>query len=231
VEGPFLDPDIPDGERTGYRILIGENELGRATIAIAHEQAGERELYRQTVSARIAGELDYAGEVVFRRRSGKIHAESYELTTTAGDGTVVAREQGSFRSVRTVQFGGELEPYPRDLSPLIGCAVALRGLELEQGAERSFSAWLAHTVHWPVTARVEKREAISVPAGEREAWRVRLRPSLEQVDRTLDKLIDTLTPPLVAHVEAAAPHRLLRFAFPSGPFKWNPPGVLEATEL
>jgi hypothetical protein len=58
-----------------------------------------------------------------------------------------------------------------------------------------------------------------------------VRPSFEQVDAALDRLMEMLLPPLVAHFAAEPPHRLLRFEFPTGPFKTNPSGLIEATEL
>jgi hypothetical protein len=58
-----------------------------------------------------------------------------------------------------------------------------------------------------------------------------VRPNFEEIDRALDGLIQTLVPPVVFHFDPDPPHRLLRAEFPSGPFSWNPPGVIEATEL
>lgn len=174
---------------------------------------------------------ELAATTVFRRRSGTIHAESHEATTSVPDGDPIAIESGRFRNVKVLQFGGETAPYPKDLAPLVGCAVALRGLEFERGSQRGFTVWLANVVAWEVAARVEKEERIDLPTGSQAAWRVRVRPSFEQVDAALDHLIDVLMPPLVAHFAAEPPHRLLRFEFPTGPFKQNPQGVLEATEL
>jgi hypothetical protein len=156
-----------------------------------------------------------------------MHAEAHEMRMLDGDGPPVATEKARFRGPKVVHWGGELESFPRDLTPLLGAALALRGLEFEPGARRSFSAWVVSAVYWQVDAKVEKEETV----GEHPAWRVRLRPSFEQVDKALDSLMDTLVPPLIAHFEAEPPHRLLRFRFPTGPFKWNPPGLIEATEL
>ena len=147
-----------------------------------------------------------------------------------GDGAPVATERARFRGPKVVHWGGELESFPRDLTPLLGAALALRGLEFEQGARRSFSAWAVSSIYWQVDTRVEKEETVNVPAGALAAWRVRLRPSFEQVDKALDSLMDSLMPPLVAHFEKDPPHRFLRLRFPTGPFRGNPPGVIEATE-
>ncbi len=231
MEGPFNDPQIPDGECTCYRALIGGEEAGTGEVVVEHAREGDHEIYRQTATARVAGENETRGEVIFRRRSGSIHAERASLEVSDADGRAIAKDEGRFRGVKVVQWGGKSEPYPRDLVPILGCAVALRGLEFDVGATRGLSVWLASSFHWEATAKVEKHEKIEVPAGEFTTWRVRLRPSFEQVDRALDSLMDALMPPLIAHLDAQAPHRFLRFEFPTGPFKWNPRGVIEATEL
>jgi hypothetical protein len=231
VEGPFKDPGIPNGERTAYRGLVGDEQAGTGEVAIEHVADGGRDLYRESLVARVAGQAEFRSETTFRRRSGTIHAETHDMQILDGDAPPVSVEQARFRGVKVLHWGGEMEPYPRDLTPLLGGAVALRGLDFEPGARRSFSAWLSASVYWGVDSKVEKREAIELPAGKLEAWRVRLRPSFEQVDKALDSLMDALMPPVVAHLDTEPPHRLVRLQFPTGPFKWNPPGVIEATEL
>jgi uncharacterized protein DUF3108 len=231
MEGPFLDPGIPDGERTVYRALVEGEQLGTGVLVVDHASENGRELYRQSVAVRAGGETEYDLVTTFRRRSGKIHAESYRLETRHGDSEPVAVEEGRFRQVRVPQWGGETQPYPRDLAPLLGSAVALRGLEFEPGFARSFSVWFANTIFWEFEANVEGSERIELPVGELDAWRVRVRPSLEQVDRALDKIVAGLLPPLVLHFAKDAPHRFLRFEFPTGPFRDNPQGLIEAIEL
>lgn len=227
MEGPFNDPQIPDAERTSYRGLVGGDDAGHGSIEIAVEP----DAYRESVIAVVAGRAEFRSSTVFKRRSGTIHADAHEMQTLDGDGPPVAVEQVRFRGSKVVHWGGEIESFPRDVTPLLGAALALRGLELEKGARRSFSAWLVSGIYWQADSKVEKKEKVSVPAGDFEAWRVRLRPSLEQVDKALDSLVDSLMPPLVAHLGAEPPHRFLRFQFPTGPFRWNPAGVIEATEL
>jgi hypothetical protein len=227
VEGPFNDPGIPDGERTAYRGLVGDEEAGTGEITVEQVDEG----YRHTVVALVAGRTELRSTTVFRRRSGTIHAETHETQMLDGDGPPIAVEQARFRGPKVLHWGAELEPFPRDLTPLLGAGLALRGLDFSRGARRSLSVWLVSSIYWQVDAKVEKEEKVAVPAGEVSAWRVRLRPSFEQVDKALDSLMDALMPPVVAHFEASEPHRLLRLQFPTGPFKSNPPGVIEATEL
>jgi hypothetical protein len=129
-----------------------------------------------------------------------------------------------------LQWGGTLEPYPRDVTPLLGCALALRGLDFERGARRSFSLWLANTVWWEVNLRVEKLEEMELPTGSARAWRVRARPHFGQIAGRLDRIVQLLLPPFTIHFEEQPPHRFLRFSFPTGPFPWNPRGLIEATE-
>lgn len=231
MEGPFRDPDIPDRERTVYRGLVDGEQAGIGVLVVERGAEGARQLYRQSLSVNVGGRTDYRLEMTFRRRAGTIHAEAYRLETRQGEGAPIAAEEGRFRRVRAPGWGLEHEPYPRDLAPLLGCAVALRGLEFERGARRTFSLWLANTLYWEVEARTERLEPVELPIGRVDAWRVQVRPSLEQVDRALDKLVAGLLPPFVLHFAGEAPHRFLRFAFPTGPFRWNPPGLVEAIEL
>jgi hypothetical protein len=230
VDGAFRDPDIPDGERTAYRGVIGGETVGTGEITVHHASENGHELYRQELAADAPGDNAYRLEATFRRARGNIHAETYRLETRQG-GDHVATEEGRFRQVKPLHWGGEARAYPRDLVPLLGCAIALRGLEFAPGEERSLSVWLANSVYWEVSAVVQKRETVSVPAGDVEAWPVRLRPSLEQVNASLDKLVGSFLPPIVTHFAAEPPHRLVRFAFPTGPFPWSPAGLVEATEL
>ena len=226
MEGPFRDPGIPDGERCAYRGSVRGEPLGEGTLRVA----AEPDAYVQHVSMRVRDALDYELELRFGRRGGHIHAESYRLDTSH-EGEPLAVEQGWFRGVRALHWGGELISYPRDIAPLLGCAIALRGLELERGERRTFPLWLANTVFWEVEARVERAEEIDVPAGRLRAWRVRARPSFEQIGAALDRLVGVLLPPFILHFEEQPPHRFLRFEFPTGPFRWNPRGLIEAVDL
>jgi hypothetical protein len=178
------------------------------------------------VREQAAYELEF--EVI--RRRGELLADHYRLETTHGE-RPVAVEEGWFRDVAVLGWGGTIERYPSDVAPLVGCALMLRGLEFERGAERSASVWLANSVHWEVALRVERRERVEVPAGAFDAWRVRARPSFHAIGGALDRIVGLLLPPFVIHFDAEQPHRFLRFAFPTGPFPWNPRAVIEATEL
>ena len=226
MEGPFSDPGIPDGEETVYRGLIGGEEVGGGTNRIAHIDGG----YRQTLSMTNQGDATYSGAIEFRNSRGTLAADSYRLETRYRD-EPVAVEEGRFRGVKVLQWGGDLEAYPRDVAPLLGCALALRGLTFERGERRSFSLWLANTVWWEVNTRVERLEEVSLPAGSIRAWRVRARPHFGHVAGRLDRIVQLLLPPFVIHFEERPPHRFVRFSFPTGSFPWNPRARIEATEL
>ncbi|MFL5779930.1 MAG: hypothetical protein ACJ760_01315 [Thermoleophilaceae bacterium] len=178
------------------------------------------------VREQAAYELEF--EVI--RRRGQLLAEHYRLETAHGE-RPVAVEEGWFRDVAVLGWGGAIERYPSDVAPLVGCALMLRGLDFERGAERSVSIWLANSVHWEVALKVERRERVEVPAGAFEAWRVRARPSFHAIGGALDRIVGLLLPPFIVHFDAEPPHRFLRFAFPTGPFPWNPRAVIEATGL
>lgn len=141
----------------------------------------------------------------------------------------MAREEGAFRDVRALGWGGTLGSYPRNVTPLLGAAVAL--LEWNRGERHSFALWLANTVWWEFDAHVERRETITLSAGTYDAWRVRARPSFGAIAGALDKLVGALLPHFTVHFAAEPPHRFLRFSFPTGPFPWNPRRRIEATAL
>lgn len=225
MDGAFGDPGIPDGERTAYRGTVRGRETGSGVVTIRASD----EAYVQALSSQVEGAIRYEMETRFLRRPGSVIAESYRLRTLQGD-RQIALEEGQFRDVSALHWGGELRPYPRSITPLLPCSLALRGLEFEPGAERTFAIWLANTVYWEVHLRVERRERLAVPAGSFEAWRVRARPSFHEIAGALDRLIAMLLPPFVLHFGAEPPHRFLRFEFPTGPFPWNPRATVEASQ-
>jgi hypothetical protein len=226
VDGAFADPGIETLERAVYRGRIGDEVAGEGTLEIEPVDGG----YEQRIATVIADHARYAMRSSFSVRSGALLCEDYSLETFSGE-TRIAREEGVFRDVQTLQWGGELEPYPRSVTPLLACATALRGLEFTRGHRHQFAVWLANTAFWPVDLHVEKRERIEVPAGAFEAWRIRVRPSFREVAGVLDRVVQTVLPPFVIHFEADAPHRFLRFTFPTGPFPWNPRGRIEAVSF
>lgn len=225
-DGAWTDPQIPARERTAYRGTIsGERQGEGALIVVPHD-----EHYEVAMEATVAGHLRYVLDGRFERRRGLVLADSYRLQTLDGE-RAVAVEEGRFRDVQVLDWGGALGRYPRSTTPLLMCAVALRGMEFDSGARRSFRIWLANTATWDIALHVERRETVTLPCGRHDAWRVRARPSFEQVARTLDKVVGALLPPFVLHFDAQPPHRLLRFSFPTGPFPWNPRALIEAEEL
>lgn len=228
MEGPFLDPAIPDGERTAYRCRIDAAVVATGELVVAHATDGERELYRTTLSADVGEAARYRGEVSFRRRAGTLFAERYAMRVHDARDQLVSSEEASFRGVKIAVLGGEPVAYPRDLVPLAACLMALRGLEFRAGVQRGLSAWLASTVHWPLEATVLKRESITLPDGEHDAWPVRIRASFEQVDGALDRLLDALLSAPVAHFAAQPPHRFLRLEFPLDTGRSAARAVIEA---
>lgn len=230
MDEPFEDPDIPHGEATSYRGLVGGREIGTGTMVVEQEGEGARGAYRQRISMAVEGELHYDLDLRFARINRTLVADSYHLETRGPEGPI-AVEEGWFRDVRGLRWGGDLAPYTRSVTPLLGCALALRGFGFERGAHRRFELWLANTVTWEVEAHVERIERIGVPAGPAQAWRVRVRPSFEHVTKVLDRVIGLLLPPFILHFDAEPPHRMLRFEFPTGPFRWNPRGLIEATQI
>jgi hypothetical protein len=206
-----------------YRGSIGDEAAGEGTLEIEPVNGG----LEQRITTVIADHARYTMRARFAVRGGALLCEDYSLETFSGE-VRIAREEGVFRGVQTLQWGGELQPYPRSVTPLLACATALRGLDFARGEKRQFAVWLANTAYWPVDLHIEKREGVTVPAGGFDAWRIRVRPSFREVAGVLDRVVQAVLPPFVLHFEAEPPHRFLRFSFPTGPFPWNPRGRIEA---
>ena len=226
MDEPFRDPGIPDGEATSFRGLVGDEVAGTGDMVV-EARDGE---YVQRLTSRIGEAISGELEMRFGRVNGTVVADHYRLQTFDGE-QPVSVEEGWFRDRHVLQWGGEAQPYPRSVTPLLGCGVALRGLEFREGSRHRFALWLANSAFWDVEVQVERRQRIDVPAGPFDAWRVRARPRFDAVAGPLDALVGAVLPPFRLHFDAAPPHRFLRFSFPTGPFPWNPRGVIEATKI
>lgn len=223
----FRDPVIPGGEETVYQVRVGGAAERYDLVSRVDHDGGSR--YLNLITATL-GDLELEVRQAFAREGGRLASESYQAEARH-NGTVVTREEGYFQGTEHLQFGGAVKPFPTDIVPLLGCLIGLRGLEFERGFKRNVELWLAFSVFWPLEVKVEKREVAKVPAGDLDAWRVRVRPSFAQISGLLDKVIGGLLPPFVLHFAAEAPHRMLRFSFPTGPLPWNPKGLIEATKI
>jgi hypothetical protein len=226
MEHALPDPELDGAETTVFRATVDGEAVGSGTLTLRPD--GERELV-QEIEGEAFGRLSGSIETRFRRRGGELLAagQAIELRDRRRE---VYRDAAAFRDVQVPQFGGDVTPYPREMVPAPALALALRVLPLADKARFVPRAWLTAIVHWPLDVRVEKRERTKVPAGTFDSWRIRLRPSLVDVAQALDELSANVVPPVVAHV-AVDGQRLLRLAFPTGPGRTDPPGLLEATEL
>jgi hypothetical protein len=224
IDPPFSDPQIPDGERTTYTGVISGRAAGTGSLAI---EASE-ESYVARLETSILEGFNQTIEMTFSRARGMVRAEHYRAESRDGD-RPVSVEEGWFRDVRGLHWGGELQPYPSNVTPLLGCAIALRGLEFVKGERHHLALWLANTVWWEIALHVNKRERIEVAGGARDAWRVTAHPVFDPIGAALNRVIQAILPPFILHFDAESPHRLLRFSFPTGPFPWNPRGLIEAT--
>lgn len=227
MDDPLPDPGIETAEQTLYRATIDGEQVGSGQLSFRPD--GDRTLV-QEITGEAFGRL--TGEVLvrFRRRNGELLAESQTVEILDREREVL-REQAAFRDVQVPQMGGDIAPYPRAMVPAPALALAFRTLPLAEKARFVPRAWLTAVVHWPIDIRVEKREKVTVPAGTFDAWRIRLRPSLVDVAQALDELSASLVPPVIAHVAVEPAGRLIRLAFPTGPGRTDPAGLIEATEL
>jgi hypothetical protein len=226
LDPAFRDPDIPDGERTTFRGTISDTDAGVGTLTI---EASD-DTYVARIDGTILEHYDMAVETRFRRANSTLRAESYRAESRDGE-QLVSVEEGWFRDVRGLHWGGELLTYPSNVTPLLGCALALRGLDFAKGERHSFALWLANSVWWEIALHVDKREPIELPTGTIEAWRVTAAPQFEGIGTALNRIVQAILPPFRIHFAAEPPHRFVRFSFPTGPFPWNPRGLIEATEL
>jgi hypothetical protein len=226
LDPPFKDPGIPDGERTVFRGTIDGKDAGTGVLTIVATD----DAYTGRIDGTILDGFKLAVEMGFSRGRGMVRAESYRLESRDGD-KLISIEEGRFRDVRGLHWGGELEPYPSNITPLLGGAIALRGLEFVKGEKHKTAVWLANSVWWEISAHVDRRERIDLPSGSIEAWRVTAAPQFEGIGSALNRIVQAILPPFRAHFEADPPHRFVRFSFPTGPFPWNPRGLIEATEL
>ncbi|WP_157103744.1 hypothetical protein [Nocardia harenae] len=222
IDTVFRDPGIPDGEKSVYTVRVANQPAALELVnAIGHDRDGYRSITQVG-----SGDFAVTVEQRFQRVGDRLRAASYRAETRSG-GTVVSREEANFVGTTHLQFGGGIAPFPADLMPLAGGLTLLRGLDFAEGMEEELALWLAFSVHVPVTARVEQRAVIEVGAGEVECWQVRLRPRLSGLNALLEKMLSGFLPPAVAHIEVAAPHRMIRFGFPTGPMPWDPRGTME----
>lgn len=226
LDPPFRDPAIPDGERTAYRGTISGELAGEGSVEI---EASD-DAYVARLEQELFGSFRLNAEMRYSRARGMVRAESYRAESFDGE-RPISVEEGWFRDVRALHWGGELQPYPSNVTSLLGCALALRGLEFEKGERHTFALWLANSVWWEISLHVDRRERIDVPAGSLEAWRVSAHPQFEGIGSALNRIVQAILPPFRLHFDAEPPHRFVRFSFPTGPFPWNPRGLIEATEL
>lgn len=226
MDDALPDPELDAPETTTFRGVVDGDEVGTGTLTLRAE--GDRELI-QEIAGQAFGRLTGTLETRFRRRSGVLLAQSQAIELRDKDREVFT-ESAAFRDVQVPQMGGDIAAYPREMVPAPAIALALRVLPLAEKARFVPAAWLTAVVHWPIDIRVEKREKVSVPAGKIDAWRIRLRPSLVAVAQALDELSATVVPPVIAHVSVDG-QRLVRLAFPTGPSRTDPGGLLEATDL
>lgn len=220
----FRDPGIPDGEKCVYTVGVADGPPGlELSSVIGHDG----DSYRSIIQVGSAdGHFALTVEQRFRRAGDRIRAAAYRAETLSG-AAVVSREEANFLGTDHLQIGQGITAFPDDLMPLAGGLTLLRGLDFTEGVEEHIPLWLAFSVHVPLSAKIEQRTVVDVPAGAIDCWQVRLRPRLTGLNSMLEKMLGGLLPPAVAHLEAAAPHRVVRFGFPTGPMPWDPRGVME----
>ncbi|MFF2555265.1 hypothetical protein ACFVUS_29970 [Nocardia sp. NPDC058058] len=227
MRNTFRDPGIADGELSRYVVTVGDDPAEYQMSALV-EHDGESS-YRTNLTVELPDDFSMRVAQIFDRSGGRLSTVSYTAESKLGD-TVVSREEGNFAGTSHLQFGGKVEPFPSPLTSLLGGATTFRGLDFTKGAKATISLWLAYSIHWPVEVKVEKRTTIDIAAGRFDAWQVKAKPSFAHINGLLDKVIHGILPAFTLHFEAAAPHRMLRFSFPTGPLPWDPKGLAQLAE-
>ena len=224
IDSIFRDPGIPDGEKCVYTIGIADRT---PTIDLVSVTGRDSDGYRSIIRAGSGdGDFTITVEQRFQRAGDRLLAADYRAETRSGT-EIVSREEAQFLGTSHLQIGDGVAPFPIDLMPLAGGMTLLRGLEFAEGAEADIPLWLAFSIHIPLNAVVEHRTVVDVPAGTFESWQLRLRPRLAGLNSILEKMLSGFLPPAVVHIEAAPPHRMVRFEFPTGPMPWDPRGLME----
>lgn len=122
-------------------LIGGGDDRHEISSRVDHEGNG---LYRHSLLASLES-LELQVDQAFARKDGLLACESYR-SEARHDGKVVSREEGYFQGTKHLQFGGVVSPFPNDVAPLIGCMIALRGLDFSRGYKRSVELWLAFSV-------------------------------------------------------------------------------------
>ncbi|MFF2554818.1 hypothetical protein ACFVUS_27710 [Nocardia sp. NPDC058058] len=220
----FRDPKIDNGERSEYVVTVGNDPTEFHAVSVV-EHDGDTG-YRTTLTVKLPDEFGMVVNERFDRSGGALKAISYVAESRHRE-ALVSREEGNFDGTSHLQFGGKVEPFPAQMTSLLGGGTTFRGLDFTKGAKMVVNLWLAYSIHWPVEVKVEKRTAIDIPAGRFDAWQVKAKPSFAHINGLLDKVIHGFLPAFTLHFDAAEPHRLLRFSFPTGPLPWDPKGLVQ----
>ncbi|WP_194819573.1 hypothetical protein [Nocardia sp. XZ_19_385] len=224
----FRDPNINDGELSQYVVTIGSDPAEYQVSSTVRHDGDKGYLTRMTLT--LPDNFSMTVDQTFDRTGGELRALTYVAESKHQD-TLVSREEGNFAGTSHLQFGGKVEPFPSPLTSLLGGGTTFRGLDFRKGEKQLVNLWLAYSIHWPVEVKVEKRTTVEVPAGRFDTWQVKAKPSFTHINGLLDKVVSGLLPAFTLHFDAAAPHRLVRFSFPTGPMPWNPKGLAQLNHL
>ncbi len=127
--------------------------------------------------------MTHEGDATYR---STIAAHSSVSESWHGD-KLVTREEGNFTDTVHPQFGGKVEAFPGQMTPLLEEITAFRRLDFTKRARKTVDVWLGFSIYWPVEIKVEKGTTIDVPAGKFDACQARMRPSFSQINGLLDK--------------------------------------------
>jgi Protein of unknown function (DUF3108) len=189
-----------------FALLVNGREVGRQVVSLAREGGGF--LFRETTTTSAGHQttevrMDGALRMLSTHQEGEMGGQPMRIHVEYGDG----------RATGEARIPGAAGTEDVDVDAAVPAAVVddnvlmalLPALPLEPGAAVELPVFSAGTnTLTSYTLRVSEAEPITVPAGEFEAYRVEVSGGAR---------------PLVLHVAAAAPHRLLRLIVTGAPME------------
>ncbi|WOC14279.1 hypothetical protein [Gordonia sp. MP11Mi] len=212
-------------ETSTYRVDLGPN---RATGRLSNrlEAVGSDRLHSATLFEPGDGESCIEIEQSFRMVEGQIRADDY-VETTFDRGEVLARTQANFGTGRLAQASGRIASTSKTIVPLFGIFTLLRDIDLRAGLSVDVLLWVGASLAYPASVRVGRRAVIDCGGLKTEAWPVRVRPHMPEIDSPIDSAVAGMLPELVLAFDASGSHRLLTMEFPVGPLRSGLGGRVE----
>lgn len=205
-QAPPLDPGRASPQADTFALLVNGREVGRQVVSLERDPRGF--LFRETTTTSAGHQttevrMDSALRMLSVHQEGEMGGQPMRIDVEydAGRASGKARIPGA-GGVQEVDVDAAVPGAVVDDNVLMAL---LPALPLEPGAELDLPVFSAGTnTLTTYTLTVEEADPVTVPAGEFEAYRVEVTGGAA---------------PLVLHVSAGAPHRLLRLIVTGAPME------------